>query len=51
MMLIQSIKKNDETYEVTMNDGQVLFVPDTPENRHYHEIQKWLAIEGNNLDP
>lgn len=37
-------------YSVTMDDGQVLSVPDTKGNRHYQELMEWVA-EGNTIKP
>ncbi len=31
-------------------DGQQMFVPLDPDNRHYQAIQKWVA-EGNTIQP
>ena len=36
------------SYKVTLNDGTVFFVPNDTNNRHYQEIQEWIA-EGNTV--
>ena len=38
-------------YKVTLvgDDETVLCVPDEPDNRHFQEIQKWVA-EGNTIE-
>jgi len=41
---------NDENNSITATiDGKVMFVPLDPNNRHYQEIQEWLA-EGNTIE-
>ena len=41
---------NDENDSITATiDGKVMFVPLDPANRHYQEIQKWVA-EGNTIE-
>ena len=56
-MNINTVQKMiDETtdefsgYKVTLvgDDETVLCVPDEPDNRHFQEIQKWVA-EGNTI--
>ena len=39
---------NVKTGVVTTIDGQEMFVPNDPNNRHYQAIQKWV-VEGNTI--
>ena len=39
-----------ETYKVTYNDNKVWFVPHDEANRHYAEIQEWIADGGTVID-
>ena len=53
-MIKTVIKKenfNDEdfTYDLIYEDGTTLSVPNAAGNRHYIEIQKWVA-EGNTIE-
>ena len=53
-MIKTVIKKenfNDEdfTYDLIYEDGSTLSVPNAAGNRHYIEIQKWVA-EGNTIE-
>ena len=38
------------SYIVTHTDGQIWGVPLNPENRHYQEIQQWIADGGTVID-
>ena len=40
--------ENNENIKVTI-DGQTMFVPLDPANRHYQAIQEWVA-EGNTIE-
>jgi hypothetical protein len=41
---------NDENNSITATiDGKVMFVPLDPNNRHYQEIQEWVA-KGNTIE-
>jgi hypothetical protein len=35
-------------YKLTYDNGEVYFVPDDTDNRHYQEILEWVA-EGNTI--
>ena len=49
--MIQNVKdKIGGEYTVTLTDGTVLSVPNDPANRHYQEVQDWIAL-GNTPDP
>jgi hypothetical protein len=53
-MKIKSVKllKIDglfSSYELTLDDDEVLYVPNDPDNRHYQGIQEWVA-EGNTIE-
>ena len=37
-------------YKLTYNNGEVYFVPHDEENRHYQEIQQWIADGGTVID-
>ncbi len=46
-------KNKDDNQNVAISaviDGQTLFVPLDPNNRHFQAIQKWVA-EGNTIQP
>ena len=54
--MISTVKKqNDITsnnftnYKVTYEDGIIWYVPHSEDNRHYREIQEWVA-EGNTIE-
>jgi len=52
--MIDKVEKNYylgkfENYKVTYDNSIISFVPFTEENRHYQEIQKWAAIDSNNI--
>ena len=54
--MIQSVKKLNDFitnvlggYEITLKDGTKLSVPLDENNRHYQEIQQWVA-EGNTIE-
>ena len=38
-----------ESYQVVMQDGTELAVPNNPTNRHYKMIQEWVA-KGNTIE-
>ena len=44
------INGNFQCYLVTLNDGQILFVPHNEENRHYQDILEWVANGGTIVD-
>ena len=50
--MIQSVEKiyygTDFNYKVIYTDGKEWSVPHSEENRHYQEIQEWVA-EGNTI--
>ena len=53
--MIQTVKKKKfkpegevTSYEITMQDGTYISVPLDENNRHYQEIQEWVA-EGNTI--
>ena len=53
-MKIKSVKllKIDglfSSYEVTLANDEVLYVPNDTDNRHYQAIQEWVA-EGNTIE-
>ena len=53
-MKIKSVKllKIDgmfSSYELTLDDDEVLYVPNDTDNSDYQEIQKWVA-EGNTIE-
>jgi len=37
-------------YKVTFTDETIAFVPHSEENRHYQEIQEWIANGGTVID-
>lgn len=47
-MQIQSVQANEDnsSWNVVLNDGQVLTVPQTQSNRHALEVQKWINNGG-----
>ena len=55
--MINTVEKNYvnnkfENYKMTLINNEVYFVPLDEANTDYQEIQKWAAIEGNNIiDP
>ncbi len=50
-MAIQTVKNTiGGGYVVTLMDGTVLHVPNDPANRHFQEVQDWIAL-GNTPDP
>ena len=40
----------NNVYKVTFTDGTISFVPHSEENRHYQEIQEWIANGGSVID-
>tara|TARA_R100001015_G_C4483767_1_gene63470 strand:- start:47 stop:223 length:177 start_codon:yes stop_codon:yes gene_type:complete len=51
--MIQTVEKNYidkefENYKVTLTDNTIVWVPHNEANRHYIEIQEWVA-EGNTI--
>jgi hypothetical protein len=53
-MKIKSVKllKIDglfSSYELTLDDNEVLYVPNDQDNRHYQAIQEWVAA-GNKIE-
>ena len=47
--MIQAVQLTDGGYKVTLDDGNILSVPDDGGNRHYQAVQDWIA-EGNTPD-
>jgi hypothetical protein len=53
-MINSVVKKNDaegnwaNSYILTLTNGEVWDVPHDPDNRHYQEIQEWVA-KGNTI--
>ena len=52
--MITKIKKQNiddklVSYEMTLNDGTIISVPLVEGNRHYQEIQEWVA-KGNTIE-
>tara|TARA_R100000988_G_C3894813_1_gene114574 strand:- start:1 stop:171 length:171 start_codon:yes stop_codon:yes gene_type:complete len=43
-----SNKENDSI--IVVADGQTLYVPIAPGNRHYQAVLEWAAIDGNNIE-
>jgi|TARA_R100000482_G_C5031877_1_gene104411 hypothetical protein len=41
---------NFENYKVTFSDGKISDVPHHTANRHYQEIQQWIADGGTVID-
>jgi|TARA_R100000655_G_scaffold100405_2_gene144833 hypothetical protein len=55
-MNIKNVKKKNDfmtgelcSYKVTQLDDNVIYVPTDPKNRHYEEIQEWVAA-GNTIE-
>ena len=49
--MIQAVKdKLDSGYIATTTRGEELHVPNDPANRHYQQVQDWIAL-GNTPDP
>ena len=51
-MNITSVKytaKDNEKGLIVVSNGQTLYVPLDPDNRHYQAIQEWVA-EGNKIE-
>tara|TARA_R100000908_G_C3628427_1_gene70474 strand:- start:45 stop:224 length:180 start_codon:yes stop_codon:yes gene_type:complete len=42
-----SNKENDSI--IVVADGQTLYVPIAPGNRHYQAVLEWAAIDGNTI--
>ena len=48
---IATVQQTDfGNYQVTMDSGNILSVPNAPGNRHYSMIQEWVG-EGNTITP
>jgi hypothetical protein len=46
------VEENWTSYKMTLDNGQLIFVPLDEANTDYQTIQEWAAIEGNNIiDP
>ena len=46
------VEENWTSYKMTLDNGQIIFVPLDEANTDYQTIQEWAAIEGNNIiDP
>ena len=41
--------ENNQFCFKVITDSEILFVPNSEENRHYQAIQEWSAIDGNNI--
>jgi len=53
--MINTVEKNYvdgkfENYRVTFSNGKISNVPHKEENRHYQEIQEWIADGGTVID-
>ena len=53
-MKVESVKllKIDglfSSYELTLQNDEVWYVPNDPDNRHYQAIEEWVA-EGNTIE-
>jgi len=49
---IQSVQDDGNGgFIVTMKDGKIWGVPNDSGNRHYQQVQEWLVVPGNDLDP
>ena len=44
------ISNKSKIYKVTYNSDEVIFVPLDENNRHYQEIQEWIADGGIVID-
>ena len=44
------INNNFNMYKVTYANSKVIFVPLNTSNRHYQEIQEWIADGGTVID-
>jgi hypothetical protein len=46
------VEENWTSYKMTLDNGQIIFVPLDEANTDYQAIQEWAAIDGNNIiDP
>jgi hypothetical protein len=43
------VEENWTSYKMTLDNGQIIFVPLDEANTDYQTIQEWAAIEGNNI--
>ena len=41
---------NLQSYQLKLDNGEIWHVPNNPENRHYQEIQQWIADGGTVID-
>ena len=48
---VEKIYSNEQsnTFRITYDNGQILYVPLKEDNTDYQAIQEWAAIEGNNI--
>ena len=46
----QYLMSEHTSYKVTYSDGIILSVPVDTKNRHYQEIQQWIADGGTVID-
>ena len=44
------VEENWTSYKMTLNNGQIIFVPLDEANRDYQEIQQWIADGGTVID-
>ncbi len=45
-----SLFSDENTYIKAIIDGQEIFVPLDPDNRHYAAILEWAKIDGNTIE-
>ena len=43
------VEENWTSYKMTLDNGQIIFVPLDEANTDYQAIQEWVAIEGNEI--
>ena len=48
---VEKIYSNEQsnTFRITYDNGQILYVPLKEANSDYQAIQEWAKIEGNNI--
>ena len=48
---VEKIYSNEQsnTFRITYDNGQILYVPLKEDNTDYQAIQEWAEIEGNNI--
>ena len=47
----QYLMSEHNSYKVTYSDGTILSVPVDTKNRHYQEVQDWIADGNSVVDP